>query len=445
MSELREEVELIREVFTYANQFDGKTFVIKIDYPIVYEPHFPLFLKDIALLHQSGIRIVLVPGSRERIDEVLVNYGFQPGWVGGYRVASAEMIPFIKMAAFDVINHYMTVLSSFKVPAVAGNWVRARAVGVVDGVDHAHAGRVDKILVDLLYAVIEDGYIPILPCIGWSVAGKPYSIQSNELALEVSRALRAEKLFFISNFSSLYSPPYQVASTLGISPEGRIARLSLGQTQEFLQLNRDLEGEEILLQKQSLELGLQACRSGVGRAHIVDGRIEGAILKEIFSNLGIGTMVYTNQYDSIRDMRIDDIPEVMKIMKPFVDQGVLIQRSFEDIEGTYTNFIVYVVDDVVYACGALVEFNDEGQAEIAALATDPAMNELGMGKSIVHYLVDRARIRRFKRVFVLTTQTLDWFESLGFKETKLDTLPSAKQASYNHKRNSRIFALELAP
>lgn len=439
MTSPAEQVELIREVFSYAGQFTGKTFVLRIDYPITALPHFPLFLKDLALLHRSGIRIVLVPGARERINEVLSAYGYEPVFASGYRITRPEEMPFIKMAAFDVVNQYMTVLSAFKVPAVAGNWVRARAVGVLDGVDHGCSGRPDKILVEPLRAVLEDNYIPILPCIGWSLSGKPYNLQSEELALEVSRAIGAEKLFYINDFPCLTSPPFAVPEGVGLSPDGRIARLSLPQAREFLRMNQGVAQRALRI----LELALNACSSGVDRAHIIDGRQDGSLLMEIFSNLGVGTMVYTDQYDSIRDMRLEDIPAVLRIMQPLVEKGILIGRTFEDIEARLQDYVVYVVDDVVYACGALHEFPSDHQAEIAALATDPAMNLLGMGKSIVNYLIDRARSRGHRRVFVLTTQTLDWFESLGFKETGLETLPEERRATYNHQRRPRIFALEL--
>lgn len=438
------EVELVREVFSYAAQFKDKTFVLKIDYPLTQAALFPLFLKDIALLHQSGIKIVLVPGARERIDEVLANYGHSSPYVSGYRITTEREMPFVKMACFDVINQYMTVLSAFKVPAVAGNWVRARAVGVIDGLDHGHAGKPDKIFVDLLQAVLEDGYIPILPSIGWSLSGKPYHLKANELALEVSKALRACKLFFVNSFPCLTAPPFSVPDNVGVGADGRVARLSVNQAVEFLQRNESAVETSSQPVLDGLRLALQACQSGVERSHILDGRRDGALLLEIFSNLGVGTMIYTDKYDSIRDLRLEDIPMVLQLMEPFVQQGILIPRTFEDIEARYTDYVVYVVDEVVYACGALHEFPEDRQAEIAALATDPAMNDLGMGKSIVHYLIDRARSRGHRRVFVLTTQTLDWFESLGFRETRLDTLPAARRATYSHKRNSRIFALELA-
>src|SRR5206468_12530242 len=165
-----------------------------------------------------------------------------------------------------------------------------------------------------------------------------------------------------------------------------------------------------------LALALMACRNGTERAHVVDGRMEGAILREIFSNLGVGTMVYGNDYESIRPMKADDIGEVLRLMQPLVQEGILVKRTEDDLMARPADFVVYSIDDVVHACGALHEYGD-GQAEIAAIATNPVYGHLSMGRKIVSYLIEKAAKMGMKRVFVLTTRTIDWFEQLGFVET----------------------------
>jgi len=192
-----------------------------------------------------------------------------------------------------------------------------------------------------------------------------------------------------------------------------------------------------------LALALTACRKGTERAHVVDGRLEGAILREIFSNLGIGTMIYgNNDYESIRPMRADDIGDVLRLMEPLVQEGILVTRSEDELTARHGDFVVYSIDDVVHACGALHDYG-EGQGEIAAIATNPVYGHLSMGRKIVSYLVEKAARIGMTRVFVLTTRTIDWFEQLGFVETDLATLPARKGATYDHARKSRIFALDL--
>jgi amino-acid N-acetyltransferase len=233
-------------------------------------------------------------------------------------------------------------------------------------------------------------------------------------------------------------PRFKLPPGLVKNSDGRVARLSLEEAEEVLTLNEGNPDPDL----RYLALALTACRKGTERAHVVDGRMEGAILREIFSNLGIGTMVYGNDYESIRPMKVDDIGDVMRLMQPLVEEGILIKRSEEDLMARHGDFVVYSIDDVVHACGALHDFGD-GQAEIAAIATDPVYSHLSMGRKIVSYLIEKAARAGLTRVFVLTTRTIDWFEQLGFVETDLESLPAKKRETYNHARKSRIFALEV--
>jgi amino-acid N-acetyltransferase len=434
----REQVDLIREVFYYQSRFDGKTIVLKIDYPILNAPHFPQMLKDLAMLRATGIEIILVPGAKEWIDAVLAEYDTESEYVNGVRIATADSIPFIRMAAFDVANRLMTLLTAFQANAVIGNFTRARGLGVVDGVDFQNTGRVEKILVQPLQQILDQGMIPIFPCIGWNAAGKPYNLSSDEIALAVAEALKAEKLFFVTDSDGFMDSRFTLPPGLVKNSDGRVARLSLEEAQEVLSLNAASADPDL----KYLELALKACRSGTERAHVVDGRMEGAILREIFSNLGVGTMVFGNDYESIRPLKATDIGDVLRLMQPLMEEGILIHRTEDDLMNRAADYAVYEIDGVVHACGALHDFG-EGQGEIAAIATNPVYSHLSMGRKILSYLVEKAAKAGMRRVFVLTTRTVDWFEQLGFEPAALDTLPEKKQETYNHARKSRIFALEL--
>jgi len=434
----REQVDLIREVFYYQNRFDGKTIVLKIDYPILNEPHFPQLLKDLAMLRATGIEILLIPGAREWIDAVLKEYDIESEYKDGIRIATQDSIPFIRMAAFDVANRLMTLLTAFQANAVIGNFIRARGIGVVNGVDYQNSGRVEKILKEPLQQILDQGMIPIFPCIGWNAAGKPYNLASDDIAMAVAEALQAEKLFFVTDSDGFMDTRFTLPPGLVKNSDGRVARLSLEEAEEVLRLNSSNPDPDL----KYLALALAACRKGTERAHVVDGRMEGAILREIFSNLGIGTMVYGNDYESIRPMKAEDIGDVLRLMQPLVEEGILINRSENDLMNRQADFVVYSIDDVVHACGALHDFG-EGQGEIAAIATNPVYKHLSMGRKIVSYLVVKAATLGMTRVFALTTQTVDWFEHLGFVETNLDSLPGKKRSMYNHARKSRILALEL--
>lgn len=434
----REQVDLIREVFYYQSRFDGKTIVFKINYPIINEPHFGQLMKDLAMLRATGIEIVIIPGAKEWIDEVLKEYDIESEYRNGVRVATEDAIPFIRMAAFDVADRFMTALTANKANAVIGNFVRARGLGVIDGYDYQHTGVVEKILVEPLQQILDQGMIPIFPCIGWNAAGKPYNLSSDEIVLSVCQALKAEKLFFVTDTDGFVKHRFILPENLIMTSDERVARLSLEEADEVLRLNSGSDSQDL----HYLKLSLTACRRGTERAHVVDGRIEGAIIREIFSNLGIGTLIYGSEYESIRPMKSDDLSDVLRIMQPLMDAGILIHRTEEDLTNAMSDFVVYEIDGVVHACGALKDYG-EGQAEIAAIATNPTYSHLSMGKKILTYLVDRARKMKYDRVFVLTTSTVDWFEQMGFKQIKLDGLPEKKRVTYNFKRNSMIFSLDL--
>jgi amino-acid N-acetyltransferase len=434
----REQVDLIREVFYYQNRFAGKTIVLKIAYPILNASHFPQLLKDLAMLRATGIEIILIPGAREWIDAVLKEYDIESEYRGGVRIATAESIPFIRMAAFDVANRLMTLLTAFQANAVIGNFIRARGIGVVDGVDFQHTGRVEKILKEPLQEILNQGMIPIFPCIGWNAAGKPYNLESDEIALAVAEALQAEKLFFVTDSDGFMEPRFKLPPGLVKNSDGRVARLSLEEAEEVRTLNAGNPDPDL----KYLDFALTACRKGTERAHVVDGRMEGAILREIFSNLGVGTMVYGKEYESIRPMKAEDIGDVLRLMQPLMEEGILVKRTENDLMARHADFVVYAIDDVVHACGALHDFG-EGQGEIAAIATNPVYSHLSMGRKIVSYLLEKAERSGMTRVFVLTTRTTDWFEQLGFVETDLESLPAKKRDTYDRARKSRIFALEL--
>jgi amino-acid N-acetyltransferase len=436
---LQEQVELIREVFEYIHRFQGKTFVIKIDCSLMDRPFFPLLLRDLVLLHRQGIRIVLVPGAKQRIDEILSRYAVRWETVGGVRVTTAEAIPFVKMAAFDVSNRLMTQLAANSADGVIGNWVKARSLGVRKGLDYQHTGSVERIEVDIVRKVLAEGLVPILPNIGWNAAGTPYNVSSNELACVVGRTLAAEKLFFISDHRGVIGRQYKLPRGTPVSDEGVVTHLSVAEAQKLLEKNP--AGDPML---ELVQLACLACQGGVSRVHIVNGEIEGVVLKEIFSSVGCGTMVYANEHENVRPMRRADIPEVLSLMRPFIEKEVLVERREEDLAGRLGDFVVYEVDGLIHACGALHRSGEDPQrAEVAAVAVDETYAGFGVGRRIVSYLLERARELGLRQAYVLTTQTADWFVQFGFREGGVEDLPEDRRRQYDRQRNSRVLLLDL--
>lgn len=436
---LQQQVDLIREVFMYSQRFQGKRFVIMISSGIVEDARFPSLVRDLAILHKSGIQVLLVPGAGRRIDEVLEAYGLKSSRQGGVRISPPEHMPFIKMAAFDVANKLMTQFSSLGVDSVIGSWVRARSIGVVDGVDFQETGLVSRVDGRLLEKVLEDGMIPILPCIGWSAVGKPYNISSLELATYLAEALSAEKLFFLADSVELAASHYRLPEEGSVVHQGQIIRLSVPAARELLSLNQDKKDE---LEYTFVELAARAAKRGVERVHILNGRIEGVILKEIFSSLGYGAMVHSDPFESIRDMSVEDIPAVLDLMEPAISSGLLLRRDQQDLERLHQDFVVFEADGAVRGCGALHRYSDRS-GEIAGIVVDPHYSTLGIGHQIAAYLIEKAKRMKLGRVFALTTKAGDWFESLGFEKKSPDVLPPEKRAHYNPSRNSRVLVLKL--
>ena len=435
-NQMREHVDLIREVFSYNRRFQGSLFVLKIDSPIIDHPYFSLLVKDLALLHQNGIKIIIIPGAHVRINEILNQYEIPYKTEKGVRISSEESINFIKMAAFDVSNKIMTLLSGNGIQSVIGSWVKARAIGVVDGIDYRHTGTVEKIRTDAVHTLLSEGHIPIFPCIGWNSNGDPYNISSDELALKIAQSMGANKLFFLSAEDSLTEETCRIPEDAAISGEGRLSKLSISQAEQFIELN----SRNPLIKK--IKLAVAACREGVDRIHILDGRVEGVVLKEIFSNLGIGTMIYSNIYERIRPMERKDISSVLGLMKPFVDKGILVPRTRNQLEAQIDDFVVYAMDGIIHGCGAL-HLYEKGKAEIAGLAVESKFVHLNIGRKMVSYLLEKGKEQGLKEIFVLTTQTSDWFQNMGFTPAGLESLPEVKRAQYNKNRNSRILVYQF--
>jgi len=422
------QVDLIREVFHYQSRFEGSTMVFKIDFPVTEDPGFPGLVKDLALLAKTGFKVIIVPGVKENIDAVFkqhaIDSSYTPTQDTSVRVTTQQGISYVEMAAFNVASKFMTFLSGSRVDALIGNFVRARGLGVINGIDTEHTGTVDKIYADSLTRVLNLGMIPILPCIGWSPSGKPYNVPSDEIALAVSKALGAIKLFIVTAKNGL-----------------NVTRLTPKEA-EILINSGDSAVSGCKQFEKELKLALKASQAGIHRVHIVDGRDEGAVIKELYSNLGAGLMIHNDEYDSIRAFHSRDLPDILRLMEPLMQKGLLVRRNPEAIQEKKDDYSVLEIDGSVRACGALHNWG-EMQGEIAAIATEPNYTDLGLGKKIVGYLIEKAKKAKMKRVFVLTTQSQDWFEALGFKEASVESLPEEKRKVYDQARGSKVFALEL--
>lgn len=413
--------ERVRDVLRYISRFKNSIIVIHIDDSLVDSPYYSSHIRDIAYLHEVGLKVIIIPGAKNHIDSLLKNAGLSWEEKDGIRITSEKEMSIIKMASFDMSNKIMTSLAEERLTAVTGNWVKARGKGVINGVDFQTAGEIDKINIQALNAVLEDGFIPIFPCIGWSSNGKPYNISSINLAAQVATELKAEKLFFLTHGKEISNVDFFIPDNISISPDGFVPAFNLEELDKFFELNQNLgifspEKKHIL---NLLQIARISCSLGVSRTHIVNGLFDGTLPCEIFSDLGSGTMIYKSNYGGIRSMQKEDIPAVLNLIRPFVEQGILLPRTEESLLQTYTDYIVYELDGGLKACAALHTYNDN-QAEIAAVAVDSVCSHMGIGPKLINYLLQKAKEKNIHSVFILTTQTSDWFEKLGFKISTVD-------------------------
>jgi len=417
--------ESIRDVIRYLKKFHNALIVIYLDDKTISSPLFSSHIRDIALLHEAGLKVVIIPGARTRIDEVLSSADISWSYKDNLRITDDKAMPLIKMAAFDVSNTVMTNLAANNITAVIGNWVRSRAKGVIDGFDFGAAGEIDRLDTASLNTVLNDGFIPIFPCIGWSSVGKPYNISSAVLAQQVAVALKADKLFFVMGEQNPILKDGEIIPAMNIEEvDSYVAR----------------QADDVQT-KNLLSLCKSACLNGVNRSHILDGNLDGVLLTEIFSDLGSGTMIYTNNYGKIRPMEQTDIPSVLGVMRPFVASGKLLPRTEADVASRLEDFYVYDFDGGVRACASLHRY-DDGQFEIAAVAVDEAYSHIGIGPKLIESLVQKAKACGAKSIFIMTTQASDWFEKIGFKEDTIDSIPAERKAKWSPERNSKVFRLQ---
>ena len=429
--------ESVRDVIRYLQKFKNATLVIYLDDKTISSPMFSSHIRDIALLHQAGLKVVIIPGARRRIDEILKNAKISWSYENNIRVTTQEAMPLIKMAAFDVSNIVMTNLAANGITAIIGNWVRARGKGVLNGFDYGTAGEIDRLETDAVRTVLNDGFIPIFPCIGWNAAGHPYNISSMMLAKQVAINLQADKLFFMMYGEEINCQKYTIPEGFALSETGTIPAMNLEEVNLFLAKNDSADGKI----KNLLKASQEACNAGVTRIHIVDGNIDGVLPCEIFSGLGSGTMIYSSNYGKIRKMEQTDIPSVISIMRPFIDSGKLLPRTEEQVAASLEDYIVYELDGGVHACAA-IHFYTDGQAEIAAVAVDENYSHMGIGPKLIDNLISQADAGDAESVFIMTTQAADWFEQLGFVEDDISTIPEERRRIWTPERGSKVFRLK---
>ena len=360
------------------------------------------------------------------------------------------------MAAFDTSNIVMTALAGEGKDALIGNWVKAREKGIINGINYGSSGEIERLKIPAIEQVLEQGFIPIFPCIGWNNTGTAYNISSTSLAAELAIRLSAQKLFFVTSDMVISHIPEASVLQNEALPNTPIPAMDLDEVQTYIKIlekqintassnvlnitthDMDENANKLTL----LNIADMACLKGVTRVHIINGSLDGALPCEIFSGLGSGTMIYKNNYGGIHSMTQNEIPDVLNLMRPFIEKGILLERNAQVLKDQLDDFIVYEMDGGIKACAALHIYEDQ-QAEIAAIAVDETSFNLGTGPKLVNYLINKAKKLDSTDLFVLTTQTADWFLKLGFTESTIDSLPKKRRQQWTPNRGSKVLRIKL--
>lgn len=429
-------VRWFREVAPYVHDFRGKTFVVAFGGELVSDGVLNALIQDLSLLSALGVKLVLVHGSRPQVNEQLKLKGYETQFGRGTEPTSAEALECAKEAAgeirLDIEASFSqglpnTPMSHAQIRVISGNFVTARPVGVIDGVDYKHAGSVRKMDIDAIRNIINQGAIVLLSPLGFSPTGEAFNLAMEDLATSAAISLRAEKLIFLTQDRTVQNEDGSVDTELAREDADKL--LAQGH------LDEDTAS--------FLGHASRAVKRGVARAHLVPYTLDGSVLLEIFTHDGVGTMVVEDTLDDLRPASVDDVGAIVQLIEPLEADGTLVPRGRAVIERDVEKFTVLEHDGVIYGCVALMPYLSENMAEMACLIVQPEWQGSGEGEMLLRHAESRARAMGAKRLFVLTTRTSHWFIKRGFVQGGISDLPKERQAHYNRSRNSLVFIKKL--
>ena len=379
----------------------------------------PVLAQDLSLLHALGIRIVVVHGSRPQVEEQLALRNVEARFHNGVRITDAAALECAKEAAgelrLDIEAAFSqglpnTPMAHAEIRIISGNFVTARPIGIIDGVDLELTGVSRKIAYETIQPILNAGGLVLLSPLGFSPTGEVFNLTMEDVAVAASVALRADKIIFITETPMM-------ADMAG----AEIHELSSHQARAIID-SGCLPPDSAFYLRHAME----ACRSGVPRAHVVPFSTDGSALLELFTHDGVGTMISSQNLESLRDASIDDVGGILKLIEREIDYFSVIEH-----------------DGVIFGCAALYPFPEEQMAEMACLTVNPEVQAQGDGERLLKHMENRARAAGVKKLFVLTTRTAHWFIKRGFVPATVDVLPKDRQHMYNWQRKSMVLVKTL--
>ena len=420
----------LRGILQYVPQFREKTFILAVDGVIVTDENFANILLDVAVLRSLNIRVVLVHGAAVQIKALAEKQGIRASNLDGTGVTDAPTLQLAMDAANRLTHEILEGLSANDLRAACPNAIIAHPLGIIQGVDHLLTGKVERVDTEFLQTLLNEGIVPVIPSLGFDGDGKTYRVNSDGVALAVAEALKATKLIFITAQDGLRYHDQLVRQIL------------VGDLQKLIQSGSDGFGSEMF---SKAYYAAAACAAGVQRVHIINGREDEGLLAEVFSNDGIGTLVYANEYEQIRPAKKKDIRAIQMLTKKAVEAGELVRRTRVDIEKNLADYYIFEIDKNPVACVALHVYPSERKGELASLYVDPSFENQGIGRKLVQFVETKARETGLTELITLSTQTFTYFQSKGgFAEGALDDLPFDRREKYDQSgRNSKILIKDL--
>ncbi len=430
-------VHAFRQSTPYVNVHRGATFVLMMGGEAICHPNFANIVSDIALLQTLGIRLVLVFGSRPQNDEALARAGIEAQYHRRIRVTDDKSFAIIKQVCgglqYDITAQLSmglanTPMQGARISVVSGNFVTAQPLGVEDGIDYCHSGRVRRIDVEGITRQLDQHGLVLISPIGCSVTGESFNLSSEEVARRVAVDLKADKLICFSSTQGVMNRQGEAISEL--FPE---------QAEELL-VELEQAGEEMSGTARYLRAAIASCRGGVPRSHLVSYQDDGAMLQELFSREGLGTQIVRESAERARAATIEDIGGILDLIRPLEEEGILVRRSREQLEMEIDKFTIIERDGLIIGCAALYCFMEEAMAEMACVAIHPEYRNSNRGDQLIAKVAERAKRLGIRRLFVLTTRSIHWFRERGFDPLEVEDLPVARQRLYNWQRRSKVLS-----
>jgi amino-acid N-acetyltransferase len=420
----------LRGILQYIPQFREKTFVLAVDGAIVTDENFATLLLDVAVLRSLNIRVVLVHGASAQIKSLAEEQNVKASDLAGAGITDAGTLKLALTAANRLTHEILEGLSANDLRAASTNVIIAHPMGIIQGVDHLFTGKVERVDTELLQSLLAQGVVPVIPPLGFDGDGKTYRVNSDGVAVAVAEALKAIKLIFIT-------------ANDGLIYNGQLVRQMLvAELEKMLQQNSAGFAPELLSKAQH---AAQACKAGIPRVHVINGKVDEGLLAEVFSNDGIGTLIYANEYQQIRAAKKKDVRAIQLLTKAAVEADELVKRTRGVIEKNLGDYFIFEIDKNPVACVALHVYPEQKKGELACLYVSSSHENQGIGKKLIQFVENKARETGLGELLTLSTQAFTYFQSKGgFSEGTPEDLPPSRREKYEQSgRNSKVLVKKL--